>query len=299
MRRLVLVLIALLAAAPAAAASSARPVAHDAPAFPVTNGRDVAAYADDSGLHIVRDGRPDGAEPPNAATPGDGCRLGGVNATDAAFLCPLDNGAYDALKLVSLSSDLPRTARVSPAIEAYTSATANSEFYKLNGFGDHVARIDVTGVHVDNSAWFRLDPPFEPALNLLRRPAGTVIDLDAPGGVRKVCGSAGQTTRLLYRAPWVLSIHGARVFLRRCGTRTAKLVGSASGTTAVLTSRYAAWVTNEGYDVAIRMLATGKTYKIATTPLVIESAALPHMAATAHRLWLGDERGHARVVEVR
>ena len=87
----------------------------------------------------------------------------------------------------------------------------------------------------------------------------------------------------------MLLLHRGRVYLRRCRTHAARLVGATHGTTAVLTTRYAAWVASD-FRVAVRMLATGKTYKFDTTPFLTTE---PPMAATAQRLWLSDRPGRA------
>jgi hypothetical protein len=290
MRPVLAVLVLMLAlAAPAAA----RPVIGDAPAFPSANGRDVAAWSDRAGVHVLRDTQPLGGPTTLPALPA--CQLGGVNSTALGWLCSTDvTSSGQALMLQDLTTGAMSTPPAAAQIVRLTTGSADP--YTLDALGDAVARLSVYGPHDEGTFFYRLSGgalDFEDGV-----PRGSVLDLDRPTGLRRVCAPAPRrrVTRLLARGPWVLSLDGGRVYLRRCGRRAATLVGSTSATTAVLTGTYAAWATG-GYDVAIRMLATGKTYKFPAYGLVLDEDRLPRLAATEHRLWLGDARGHVRVID--
>lgn len=292
MRKVLLITLALCAVA--AAPAPAAPSIADAPAFPYTDGRSVAVWADAGGLRVLRDGMPLAAA---ATLPGQSrdCTLGGVNGTAAGWLCgeAPPNAAYRwALELEDLTTGALSEPPGEGAIRAGLTESSEALGFRIAAFGDAAMRVTTLGLHDDYTDVFRLDGgPRPPAY----APAGAVADYDTKRAYRRVCAPApGRTQKLLYRAPWVLSIHRGRVYLRRCGTRVARLVGATGGTTAVLTTRYAAWVASD-FRVAVRMLATGKTYKFDTTPFITTE---PPMAATAQRLWLSDRQGRARVIDL-
>jgi hypothetical protein len=292
MRKLLLITLALCAVA--AAPAQAVPTIADAPAFPHTDGRSVAVWTDAGGLRVLRDGTPLAAA---ATLPGQSrdCALGGVNRTAAGWLCAeaRPNAALRwALELEDLTTGVLSEPPGEGAIRDGSTEGSEAQYFRIAALGDAAVRITTIGLHDDYTDVYRLDGgPKPPAY----APAGTVADYDTKRAYRHVCAPApGRTQKLLYRAPWVLSIHRGRVYLRRCGTRVARLVGATGGTTAVLTTRYAAWVASD-FRVAVRMLATGKTYKFDTTPFITTE---PPMAATAQRLWLGDRQGHAKVIDL-
>jgi hypothetical protein len=292
MRTLLLTALVLCATAvPAAAAPSIT----DAPALPFTDGRSVAAWADTGGLRVVRDGVPLAAAATLPAQDPLNCRLGGVNGRAAGWLCgeSLPDAGYRwALELEDLTTGALSEPPGEPALRAGMTEDSEAWGFRIHALGDAAVRITTLGLHDDYTDVYRLDGGPKPRAYVS---AGTVPDYDTPQGFRRVCAPApGRTTTLLYRSPWVLSIHRNRVYLRRCGTRAARLVGSTVGTGAALTTRYAAWVTTD-FRVAVRLLATGKTYTFDTTPFVTTS---PRLAATAQRLWLGDRQGHAKVIDL-
>jgi hypothetical protein len=285
-------LTSLVLAAPAAA--TAQPVTGTAPAFPFTDGRGVAVWLDPGGLRVWRDGSPlaTAATLPTPA-PERACRLGGVNARAAGWLCyesPAGDGfAHYALELEDLGTGALSEPPGDAAIRAETTLASELQSVTLGALGDATARFDEVGLHDDYVAVVRLDGGPRPAAY---PPDGAVADYDTKAGYRRVCAPApGRTDRLLYRAPWVLSLHLGRVYLRRCGSSTARLVGSTPTRAAVLTRRYAAWV-NRDDDITVRMLATGKTYKFPGTP------DWPRMHGTDQRLWLSDGRNPVRVIDL-
>jgi hypothetical protein len=273
MRRCVVIVLALLAVA---APASARPVVHTSEqGFPQTNGRDAAVWSDTTGsLHVSRDDGTSRTFP----VPTPGCALGGVNRTAAGFLCGASPDVPRALDLVDLQSGEVTHPASEAQIEAHTGPTAGFGGYDLEALGDHVARIGFGDFHSEATDWFSLDADGG-LLDLSHPPVGSVIDLDAPGGITSVCAPAPTraTTNTLFRAPWILTRHGARVQLRRCGSRVTRSIG-VSALRPVLTGRFAAWNAN-GRHVVIRMLSSGRTYRIHTPDVV-------GMVATDHRLWL-------------
>jgi hypothetical protein len=289
MRRAVLVLIALLAtAAPAAA----QPVAHTAAAFPYTNGRDAAAWVDASGLRVSYD---DGRRLTHPA-PDYPCQLGALSSTEAGFLCTSNGPA--SVKLVNLAGGDVRQPASEPLIESLTpDSGALSVGYSIGALGQDLVKIVSFEDHVgENDAWFRLDT--EQELDLYHPPTGSVVDLDVPSGVRRVCAPAPMVRTPVpdYVWPWIMTVHDGRVALRHCGSRLTRLVGripKGMPGVAVLTRRYAAWPSDDEH-VAIRMLATGRTHRVRVP-------SIEGLAGTEHRLFVkpsGYTRDHPQVIAI-
>ena len=294
MRKLLLITLMLCVVATAPAAAWAAPTIADAPAFPYTDGRSVSVWADAGGLRVLRDGVPLAAA---ATLPAQSrlCKLGGVNGSAAGWLCGEelpDLGYRWALELEDLTTGAISEPPGEAAIRAGLTEGSEALGFQIAALGDAAMRVTTIGLHDDYTDVFRLDDgPRPPAY----APAGRSPTTTRRKAYRRVCAPApGRTTKLLYRAPWVLSIHHGRVYLRRCGTRVARLVGATNSTPAVLTTRYAAWVASD-FRVAVRMLVLGNTYKFDTTPFAVTN---PRMAATAQRLWLSDRRGHAKLIDL-
>lgn len=261
-RLLAFSLLALMA--PAAAAGAIE--------FPVTNGRDVVAWVDGHTLRISYDDGTARAFP----VPGPDCRLGGVNSTAAGFLCGTPD-VPETLDLVDLQSGQVSHPATEARIEANTGPTAGRAAYDLEALGDHVARIGWGDFHTEGTDWFSLDAGGG-LLDLSRPPAGSVVDLDAPGGIAPVCEPkpTRALTPLRYRAPWILTQHGARVQLRHCGSTVTRTIGSSPWKRPVLTARFAAWKSDASH-VTIRVLASGRTYRV-------PAPHLESLLATDHRL---------------
>jgi hypothetical protein len=96
---------------------------------------------------------------------------------------------------------------------------------------------------------------------------------------------------LLYRAPWILTQHGARVQLRHCGSTVTKVIGHSIRRQPILTGRFAAWRSDLTH-LTIRMLASGRSRRIRVPRLA-------GMVATDHRLWAAIGSGRIKLITVR
>lgn len=279
MRRSTLVLVVVLAILAATTGpAAARPVVHAVPAFPITNGRNLAAWVGATGLRFAGD---DGLRR-TFPLPDPSCSIGGVNSTEAGLLCGI---GPSTLRLVNAVSGQVREPASEPLIASFTKdGTPLSTGYALGALGDAIAQVDGFEDHVGSwSGWFRLDA--EQRLPSLRPSPGFIVDLDTPAGIRRLCAPSATAPA------WVLSIRAHRVRLRRCGVPGTRIVGRTPfEDSGLLTRRYAAWL-DAGAHVVVRMLATGRTYHF--------HARSTRLVGTAHRLWITNYTGSAvRVIDL-
>lgn len=279
---LVALLIALVAVPGAAAAATAPPPPlRNTTAFaPSTDGRAVAAWrdaADGRVVHVLRDDQ----RAPATVTMPPGCEFGATSATALAAVCTGQPGDVPFGELRLLDPATGATVRTL-ALARLTANRAGGEAYYVTALGSALAVLEGQGNHVLFDQYVRVgdgtlaDPgPADPR---------TATDLDAPSGRTPLCAPLRRLSvhdPYRYRAPWLLTIHGGRALLSRCGSARRRDLGAARADRytggLVLTARYVAW--SEPRGVAVRRLAGGPTFHY-------RASGHAHLAGTDHRLWM-------------
>lgn len=306
---LLTIAIALTTGATAAHAAPTAPRLVAVPAGATVATAGSAAWQAGDGTHVLRDDQPLGGE--TVLHPPDGCRLGGLTATDVAYACTTETTEFFRVWL----QDRGTTALRSDAI-GFLNSGGGGEAYALSGIGAALGAIYTSGgAHVDAQTEYRR---LSDGRTVRPKPsAHRVLSLNAPSGTMKLCVPLAVGTHratgyddlygeyhytayddTAYRAPWLVTIRRGHVLLKRCGTRMVRDLGAAFNAREdqrlVLTRRYVAWMADyTAPTLIVHRFADHATFHYNTT---LEPYGRT-LTATDHRLWIKDGRGHAYLVE--